>query len=74
MADVKYIPCPFKVVMIVGEDYKGWSNVIHANSQIPLGMANPTMTRGMRALIECWNEAHGMPKDHNIVELPTYGK
>ena len=55
MPEDKLKPCPFRYVMIVGETYKGWSNIIHITSGVCIIMANPEITKDFIKLIQAWD-------------------
>ena len=55
MTKEKLKPCPFMCVMIVGKTYKGWSNIIHTKSGVPLAMVNFQMTKDFKKLIQAWD-------------------
>ena len=65
----KLEPCPFECVMIISDGFKGWSNIIHAKTGIPLAMANPMMTRAFKTLIKVWDTRQPALSVEEIAEI-----
>jgi hypothetical protein len=50
-------PCPITMVAIVGENWRGYHNLIHTETGIPIaGPVHPSLSKAFLDVIEVWNQ------------------